>query len=194
MERRLARDRVLFAQRKTLSEHPFGTRKRGMDQGYFLLKGLRKVRGEFSLTVLAYNLKRVLNVVGVPRLIEALASGLSTPLLPPKRPPGRSCRPHTPRQTAPRLGSPHRALYARSPVNPSEFSHGLSAGWAARSRLPGPGIATGVNDTTDLHRLSSDTIIDSEGKPSHQDPTQSAKNDGPRPRHLLQDANHMNEF
>jgi hypothetical protein len=32
-----------------------------------------KVRGEFSLTVLAYNLKRVLNIVGVPRLLEALA-------------------------------------------------------------------------------------------------------------------------
>ncbi len=73
MERRLARNRALFAQRKTLSEHPFGTMQRGMDQGYFLLKGLRKVRGEFSLTALAYNLKRVINLVGVPRLLEALA-------------------------------------------------------------------------------------------------------------------------
>ncbi|HEX9692348.1 MAG TPA: transposase [Gemmatimonadales bacterium] len=61
------------AQRKALSEHPYGTMKRGMDQGYFLLKGLRKVRVEFSLTVLAYNLERVLNLVGVPRLMEALA-------------------------------------------------------------------------------------------------------------------------
>ena len=60
-------------QRKALSEHPFGTMKRAMDQGYFLLKGLRKVRGEFSLTVLAYNLKRVLNLVGVPQLLVALA-------------------------------------------------------------------------------------------------------------------------
>jgi hypothetical protein len=47
--------------------------KRAMDQGYFLLKGLRKVRGEFSLTVLAYNLKRVINLVGVPQLMAALA-------------------------------------------------------------------------------------------------------------------------
>src|SRR6266540_4057626 len=62
----------LFRQRKALAEHPFGTMKRGMDQGYFLLKTLRKVRGEFSLTVLAYNLKRVLNLVSVPRLLEAL--------------------------------------------------------------------------------------------------------------------------
>jgi hypothetical protein len=47
--------------------------KRGMDQGYFLLKGLRKVRGEFSLTALAYNLQRVFTIVGVPRLVAALA-------------------------------------------------------------------------------------------------------------------------
>jgi transposase len=73
MEAHLRRAPEVFAQRKALSEHPFGTMKRGMDQGYFLLKGLRKVRGEFSLTVLAYNLKRVLNIVGVPRLLEALA-------------------------------------------------------------------------------------------------------------------------
>ncbi len=73
MERRLQRERALFAQRKSLAEHPFGTMKRAMDQGYFLLKGLPKVRGEFSLTVLAYNLKRVLNLVGVPRLLDAVA-------------------------------------------------------------------------------------------------------------------------
>ena len=73
MAHRLAHNRALFAQRKALSEHPFGTMKRGMDQGYFLLKGLRKVRGEFSLTVLAYNLRRVFNLVGVPRLMAALA-------------------------------------------------------------------------------------------------------------------------
>lgn len=75
MERRLGRARALYAQRKALSEHPFGTMKRGLGQGYFLLKSLRKVRGEFSLTVLAYNVKRVLNLVSVPRLVEALASG-----------------------------------------------------------------------------------------------------------------------
>jgi transposase len=73
MARRLRSSRDLFAQRKALSEHPFGTMKRGMEQGYFLLKGLAKVRGEFSLTVLAYNLKRVLNLVAMPRLLEALA-------------------------------------------------------------------------------------------------------------------------
>jgi transposase len=39
MARRLRRDPTLFAQRKALAEHPYGTMKRGMDQGYFLLKG-----------------------------------------------------------------------------------------------------------------------------------------------------------
>ncbi len=51
--------------RSQLVEHPFGTMKRGMNQGYFLLRGLRKVAAEMSLTVLCYNLKRVLNIVGV---------------------------------------------------------------------------------------------------------------------------------
>ena len=73
MAQRLRAEPALFRQRKVLAEHPFGTMKRGMDQGYFLLKGLAKVRGEFSLTTLAYNLKRVINILGVPRLLEAVA-------------------------------------------------------------------------------------------------------------------------
>jgi hypothetical protein len=72
MAEHLRRAPDLFRQRKALAEHPFGTMKRGRDQGYFLLKGLQKVRGEFSLTVLAYNLKRVVNLVGVPRLLAAV--------------------------------------------------------------------------------------------------------------------------
>jgi transposase len=43
-----------------------------MNQGAFLMRGLEKVRGEFSLTALAYNLRRVLNIVGLPKLIAAL--------------------------------------------------------------------------------------------------------------------------
>ncbi len=43
-----------------------------MDQGYFLLKGLDKVRAEFSLSVLAYNMKRAIRVLGVKTLIEAI--------------------------------------------------------------------------------------------------------------------------
>jgi len=73
MAQRLHQQPHLFRQRKALSEHPYGTMKRAMDQGYFLLKGLAKVRGEFSLTVLAYNLKRAINLLGVPRLLMAVA-------------------------------------------------------------------------------------------------------------------------
>jgi hypothetical protein len=43
-----------------------------MNQGAFLMRGLEKVRGEFSLTALAYNLGRVLNIVELPKLIAAL--------------------------------------------------------------------------------------------------------------------------
>ena len=62
----------LRTRRQALVEHPFGTMKRWRDQGYFLMRGLVKVRTEFSLTVLAYNLTRVINLVGVPRMIAAL--------------------------------------------------------------------------------------------------------------------------
>lgn len=62
----------VMKQRKEIVEHPFGTMKRAMDQGYFLMRGLRKVRTEMSLTVLAYNLKRVLNILGVERLLAVL--------------------------------------------------------------------------------------------------------------------------
>jgi hypothetical protein len=40
--------------------------------GLFPLRGLEKVRTEFSLTVLVYNLRRVLNLVEMPRLLAAL--------------------------------------------------------------------------------------------------------------------------
>jgi Transposase DDE domain len=62
----------LSERRKELVEHPFGTMKRGWDHGYFLMRGLEKVRTEFSLTVLAYNLRRVLNLIEMPRLMAAL--------------------------------------------------------------------------------------------------------------------------
>jgi hypothetical protein len=58
--------------RSQLVEHPFGTMKRGMNQGHFLLRGLRKVAAEMSLTVLCYNLKRALNIVGVEGLLGAV--------------------------------------------------------------------------------------------------------------------------
>lgn len=58
--------------RKQLCEHPFGTMKRFLGYTHFLLKGLVKVRGEWSLMTLVYNLKRVLNLVSFERLMEAV--------------------------------------------------------------------------------------------------------------------------
>lgn len=66
-------DKALLYRRKAIVEHPFGTIKRGMDSAYCLLKGIDKVAGEFALTFLVYNLKRVINIVGVPRLMDAIA-------------------------------------------------------------------------------------------------------------------------
>lgn len=59
-------------QREQLSEPPFGTIQRAMDQGYFLMKGLQKVAAEMSLTVLSYNIKRVMNIIGVKKMIAAV--------------------------------------------------------------------------------------------------------------------------
>lgn len=55
--------------RRELAEHPFGTMKRAFNQGYLLLKGLRKVKGEVGFTMLAYNMRRVINILGVGTLI-----------------------------------------------------------------------------------------------------------------------------
>ena len=65
-------NRTMYKQRKSLSEHPFGTIKRSMDGGYCLTKGIKKVSAEFSLAFLAYNLKRVINILGCKELMERI--------------------------------------------------------------------------------------------------------------------------
>jgi transposase len=73
MQARLARRPDILDRRRETVEHPFGTIKQWMNQGAFLMRGLEKVRAEFSLTALAYNLRRVLNIVGFTELMAALA-------------------------------------------------------------------------------------------------------------------------
>jgi len=80
MEQRLKANPGAWRQRMQLAEHPFGTIKRAMDQGYFLLRGLKKTRGEFALTALSYNLKRAIRVLGVARLLEELVGWEPKPL------------------------------------------------------------------------------------------------------------------
>jgi transposase len=72
MQARLAQHPDILDRRREMAEHPFGSIKQWMDQGAFLMRGLEKVRAEFSLTALAYNLRRVLNIVGFSALIAAV--------------------------------------------------------------------------------------------------------------------------
>jgi transposase len=73
MAERLKAQPGKYALRKQLAEHPFGTIKRWFGYTHFTLKGLTKVRTEWSLITLAYNLKRVLNLVSVEKLLAAVA-------------------------------------------------------------------------------------------------------------------------
>jgi Transposase DDE domain len=73
MAARLAKRPGVLDRRGETVEHPFGTIKQWMNRGAFLMRGLEKVRGEFSLTALAYNLRRVLNLVGFAELMAAVA-------------------------------------------------------------------------------------------------------------------------
>lgn len=61
----------ILDQRRTSVEHPFGTIKQWMCQGAFLMRRLENVQGEFSLTALAYNIRRDITLVGLPGLIAA---------------------------------------------------------------------------------------------------------------------------
>ena len=73
MQARLAKRPDVLDRRRETVEHPFGSIKQWMNQGAFLMRGLRKVRAEFSLTALAYNLRRVLNIVEFAELMAAVA-------------------------------------------------------------------------------------------------------------------------
>ena len=58
--------------RRQTVEHPFGTIKAWMGSTHFLTKTLRRVSTEMSLHVLAYNLKRMMKVLGVVPLMQAM--------------------------------------------------------------------------------------------------------------------------
>ena len=75
MEERLARRPELMQVRRSTVEHVFGTIKSWMGATHFLTRGLNNVRTEISLQVLAYNLKRVMNVVGTAPLMAVIRAG-----------------------------------------------------------------------------------------------------------------------
>ena len=69
-------DRKKTAERMCLSEHPFGTIKRAMGFSYFLLRGLKKVTGEFALMCLGYNIKRAKKLLGFEKMLELMEVGI----------------------------------------------------------------------------------------------------------------------
>lgn len=62
----------LYRKRQEINEHIFGTIKRQWGYNHTNLKGLEKVNGEHSLIMLVYNIKRSINILGVPELIAKL--------------------------------------------------------------------------------------------------------------------------
>ena len=74
MQLRLDRQPEMMRVRRQTVEHPFGTIKYWMGWTHFLTKTLARVRTEMSLHVLAYNLKRVMRILGVAELMRAMSA------------------------------------------------------------------------------------------------------------------------
>lgn len=69
---RLDQNPEIMLTRKSTVEHPFGTIKAWMGATHFQTKTMKKVSTEKSLHVLAYNIKRVINILGHRTLISAI--------------------------------------------------------------------------------------------------------------------------
>jgi transposase len=74
VQRRLDQNPEAMRQRRETVEHPFGTIKARMGATHFQMKTLPKVATEMALSVLAYNLTRVMNILGVKPLITAIGA------------------------------------------------------------------------------------------------------------------------
>jgi Transposase DDE domain len=72
VQRRLDQHPEKMRQRRETAEHPFGTIKARMGATHFLMKTLPRVAAEMALHVLAYNLTRVMNIMGVQPLLAAM--------------------------------------------------------------------------------------------------------------------------
>jgi len=72
VQRRLDKNPQAMRRRRETVEHPFGTLKMRMGATHFLMKRLPKVATEMALHVLAYNLTRVMNIVGIQPLMAAI--------------------------------------------------------------------------------------------------------------------------
>jgi len=65
-------NKALYRTRQEINEHIFGTIKRKWGYSYTDLNGLEKVNGEHSLICLVYNIKRAINILGMPQILEKL--------------------------------------------------------------------------------------------------------------------------
>jgi transposase len=72
VQRRLDENPKAMRQRRETVEHPFATIKARMGATHFLMKTLPRVAGEMALHVLAYNLTRVMNIIGTKPLVAAI--------------------------------------------------------------------------------------------------------------------------
>ena len=72
VQKRLDKNPQAMRQRRETVEHPFGTLKMRMGATHFLMKRLPKVATEMALHVLAYNLTRVMNIMGIQPLMAAI--------------------------------------------------------------------------------------------------------------------------
>ena len=71
-QQRLDRMPEAMTVRKSTVEHVFGTLKHWMGWTHFLMRGMQNVSTEMSLNVLAYNFKRVLNILGITEMMKAM--------------------------------------------------------------------------------------------------------------------------
>ena len=72
MQKRLDRTPEASRLRRQSVEHPFGTLKAWMGSTHFLTKTLPRVRAEMSLHVLAYNFRRLIRILGIVRVVDAM--------------------------------------------------------------------------------------------------------------------------
>jgi transposase len=72
VQRRLDENPAAMRRRRETVEHPFGTIKMRLGATHFLMKRVKNVRTEMALSVLAYNLTRVMNILGIRPLVAAI--------------------------------------------------------------------------------------------------------------------------
>ncbi len=71
---RMERDPNLMRVRRCTVEHPFGTLKAWMGATHFQMRRVKNVAAEMALHVLAYNIKRMINIMGIGPLMRAITA------------------------------------------------------------------------------------------------------------------------